>query len=88
MPILITLFRAIVWVALPAIGAACAGVYCSEHARRDLAQEAARKALPDAAQRAAQKAQEAMPGSARHAAPSAAQKEKQPVAPGVPSRNA
>ncbi len=44
MPILITLFRALVWVALPVIGAACAGVYCSEHARHDLAQEAPQKA--------------------------------------------
>lgn len=37
MPILITLIRALFWVALPVSGAACAGVYCAERARRDLA---------------------------------------------------
>lgn len=50
MPILMTLFRALFWVALPVIGAACAGVYCSERARRDLAQEAAQKNVPEAKQ--------------------------------------
>ena len=39
MPILITLFRALFWIALPVSGAACAGVYCAERARRDLAQK-------------------------------------------------
>ena len=47
MPILMTLFRALLWVALPVIGAACAGVHCSERARRDLAQEAAQKTAPE-----------------------------------------
>lgn len=44
MPILITLFRALFWIALPVSGAACAGVYCAERARRDLAQKT--KAAP------------------------------------------
>ena len=39
MPIFMTLFRALFWVALPVIGAACAGVYCAEHARHDLARD-------------------------------------------------
>lgn len=47
MPIIITLFRALFWVALPVIGAAYAGVYCSEHARRDLARKTAQRTVPE-----------------------------------------
>lgn len=50
MPIILTLFRALFWVALPVIGAACTGVYCSEHARHDLAQKAAPEVPQEAKQ--------------------------------------
>lgn len=50
MPILITLFRALFWIALPVSGAACAGVYYADRARRDLTQEAAQKTAPEAKQ--------------------------------------
>ena len=54
MPILMTLFRALFWVALPVIGAACAGVYCSERTRRDLAQKAPPETAPEVPREAKQ----------------------------------
>lgn len=37
MEVFLTICRAIFWVAIPAAAAAYAGMYCSEHAGRDLA---------------------------------------------------
>lgn len=46
MMILHTLLRALFCVALPVLAAACTGVYCSEHTRRDLARDMPAPAAP------------------------------------------